>query len=126
MTNESMQTQPTTSPRVIWITGASSGMGYQMALAFARRGDHVAASARRLDRLDELVGASKGLPGQIKPYGGDVRSASDMQRVVAGIEAEWGRLDILIANAGLGQRGSIVDSQWEDLEAVLRTNVEGV
>ena len=120
------QPKRTLSPRIVWITGASSGMGYEMALAFARHGDHVAVSARRLDRLDTLVGAAKGLPGRVKAFGGDVISESDMQRVAAGIEAEWGRLDVLIANAGLGQRGSIVDSQWDDLEAVLRTNVEGV
>jgi len=114
------------SPRIVWITGASSGIGYEMALAFARRGDNVAASARRLDRLDGLVAAAKGLPGVVKPFGGDVTNEADMQRVVQAIEAAWGRLDVLVANAGLGQRGSITDSQWDDLEAVLRTNVEGV
>jgi len=40
--------------------------------------------------------------------------------------ARWGRLDVLVANAGLGQRGSITDSNWEDLEVVLRTNIDGV
>jgi short-subunit dehydrogenase len=97
-----------------------------MALAFAQRGDHVAASARRLDRLDSLVAAAKGVPGQIIALDGDVTSESDMQSAANEIENQWGRLDVLVANAGLGQRGSIVDSEWNDLETVLRTNVEGV
>ncbi len=112
--------------RVILITGASSGVGYETALAFARRGDKVGATARRADKLDALVEQANGLPGAIQPYTADVRSADDMQRVVDDMIARWGRLDVLVANAGLGQRGSITDSNWEDLEVVLRTNIDGV
>jgi short-subunit dehydrogenase len=112
--------------KVIWITGASSGVGYETALAFARRGDRVAASARRVDRLDKLVEAAKGLPGEIMPCAGDVTSAADMQRIAAAIMTQWGRLDVLVANAGLGQRGGIVDANWDDLDVVLRTNIDGV
>ncbi len=114
------------SSRVVWITGASSGIGYETALAFARRGDRVAASARRADRLKKLVEAASGLPGSIQPYAADVTVAADMQRVADDVLARWGRLDVLVANAGLGQRGSITDSAWNDLEVVLRTNIEGV
>ncbi len=117
---------PASLSRVILITGASSGVGYETALAFARRGDRVAATARRADKLVQLVEQAKDLPGAIQPYTADVRSAEDMQRVVDDIMARWRRLDVLIANAGLGQRGSITDSAWDDLEVVLRTNVDGV
>ncbi len=113
-------------PRVILITGASSGIGYETALAFARRGDKVAATARRVERLDALATAAKGLPGDIQTYTADVTNARDMQRVVDEIQSRWGRLDVLIANAGLGQRGSVVESAWEDLDTILRTNIDGV
>jgi short-subunit dehydrogenase len=117
---------PISSPRVILITGASSGIGYETALAFAQRGDKVTATARRADRLEQLAAAAKGLPGEVRTYNADVTRAADMQHVVDDLMAQWGRLDVLVANAGLGQRDGIVESAWEDLEAVLRTNIDGV
>lgn len=114
--------------RVVLVTGASAGIGYATALEFARQGHKVGATARRLDRLEQLAAEAKAhnLPGEIQPYQADVCSPADMQRVVEDMLARWGRLDVLIANAGLGQRGAIVDSDWADLEAVLRTNIDGV
>jgi short-subunit dehydrogenase len=114
------------SGRVVLVTGASSGIGYEMALALVRQGDNVAATARRLDRLDQLAQAAKGATGELLILAADVTSASDMQRVVDDTVAKWGKIDVLIANAGLGQRGNIVDSAWEDLDIVIRTNVDGV
>src|SRR5215470_10406853 len=108
------------SSRVILVTGASSGIGYETALAFARRGDKVAATARRGDRLEQLAAAAKDFPGEVRTYTADVTRAEDMQRVVDDIMGQWGRLDVLVANAGLGQRGGIVESAWDDLETVLR------
>jgi short-subunit dehydrogenase len=117
-----------TEARVVLITGASAGIGHETALAFARNGCKVAATARRADRLDKLVEAAKAqlLPGEIQPYVADVRSAEDMQRVVDDVLARWGRLDVLVANAGIGQRGAVVESPWDDLDVVLRTNINGV
>lgn len=111
---------------VVLITGASSGIGYATALAFARRGTRVAALARRTDRLEALSAAAADLPGEILPLGGDVTHAADMQAAVEAILAHWGRLDVLVANAGIGQRGPLIDAPWDDLETVLRTNIDGV
>lgn len=111
--------------KVILITGASAGIGREMALQFARRGDHVIATARRLDRLETLAQEAASLPGKIIPIEADVLNPTDLDNAVAAAESNFGRLDIVIANAGLGQRGSIMDSAWEDIEAVLRINVEG-
>ncbi|MCB9456616.1 MAG: SDR family oxidoreductase [Anaerolineaceae bacterium] len=115
--------------QVALITGASSGIGYATALAFARAGIHVAATARRADRLTQLEAAANSLPaprGELLPITADVRSAVDMQRAVQMTVERFGRLDILVANAGLGQRGSLVDAPWDDLETLLRTNIDGV
>jgi short-subunit dehydrogenase len=111
--------------KVVLITGASSGLGREMALQFARRGDHVIATARRMDRLETLAQEAASFSGKIVPVEADVLLPADMQKAVEAAEAQFGRLDIVIANAGLGQRGSIADSAWEDIEAVLRINVEG-
>lgn len=84
------------------------------------------ATGRRADRLDQLCDAAKDSPGTILPLVADVTSAADMNRAVSELVTAYGRLDVLVANAGLGQRGSIVDSPWADLEVVLRTNIDGV
>ncbi|MBZ0288404.1 MAG: SDR family NAD(P)-dependent oxidoreductase [Anaerolineae bacterium] len=121
-----MNTQPS---QVALITGASSGIGYAAALAFARRGTHVVATARRADRLSALANAVNALPaphGQILTVAADVTDAEAMNQAVAQTLDHFGRLDILVANAGLGQRGAVVDSPWDDLEVVLRTNIDGV
>ncbi len=112
--------------RVVLVTGASAGIGWETALAFARRGDRVGAVGRRADRLEALRDAAKDLPGTILPLAADVTSATDMSRAVAELVTAYGQLDVLVANAGLGQRGTIVDSDWHDLDDVLRTNIDGV
>ncbi|MBE0691072.1 MAG: SDR family NAD(P)-dependent oxidoreductase [Anaerolineae bacterium] len=114
---------------VILITGASSGIGYAAALAFVGHGWHVAALARRVERLTELsqvVSMMRGDHGQLLMLEADVRDAAAMQRAVDQTTARFGRLDALIANAGLGQRGAVADSNWDDLETVMRTNMDGV
>jgi short-subunit dehydrogenase len=113
-------------PRVVLVTGASAGIGRETALAFARQGCHVGATARRQDRLEALVQQASTLPGAIVPYAVDVCDPAGMERAVEDMLFRWGRLDVLIANAGIGQRGAIADSNWADLEVVLRTNIDGV
>jgi len=114
---------------VALITGASSGIGYAAALAFARHGTNVVAAARRSERLAELEQAINNLPephGAVLTVRADVQKAEDMQQAVEQAIRRFGRLDILVANAGIGQRGSLIDSSWHDIETVLRTNIDGV
>lgn len=113
-------------PQVVMITGASSGIGRAAALEFARQGVNVAAVARRADRLNDLRFDAEDLPGEILPIQADVADAEGMQLAVAETMIYWGRLDLLVANAGLGHRGALVDADWQDLNTVLRTNVDGV
>jgi short-subunit dehydrogenase len=115
--------------RVAFISGASSGIGYATALEFAKQGIYVAAAARRTERLKELEQAVHALPqphGDILTLAADVRDAATVHAAVDLAVKRFGRLDILVANAGIGQRGSLVDSQWADLETLLRTNIDGV
>jgi short-subunit dehydrogenase len=115
--------------RVALVTGASSGIGYATALVFARSGWHVTATARRVDRLAQLereVNQLNRPHGELLTIVADVRKADEVQNAVAQTVQRFGRLDILVANAGVGQRGSIVEAEWSDLETVLRTNIDGV
>lgn len=116
------------SPRAILITGGTSGIGRAAALMFAALGDHVAVTGRRADRLAELKAdvEKRKLSGQILTIEADVTDPAAVQRAVALALAQFNRLDVLVANAGIGQRGPLVESPWEDLQTVLRTNIDGV
>lgn len=117
------------SMKVVLITGASSGIGRAAALAFARQNYHVAGVARRSERLQQLADEIAALPaphGDFLPLTGDVTHTEDISNAVQQTFAKFGRLDILVANAGLGQRGALVDSDWQDIETVMRTNIDGV
>jgi len=114
---------------VVFITGASSGIGRETALAFARAGYHVCGLARRHDRLEALGAEITDLPG---PHGdflavaGDVRDAGAVEDAVRQTVDAFGRLDLLVANAGIGHSGTIVEANWDDLRTVTETNIDGV
>ncbi|WP_346837629.1 SDR family oxidoreductase [Microbulbifer sp. SAOS-129_SWC] len=103
--------------RVALITGCSSGIGRELALALHRRGTIVIATARRPESLQEL--ADLGIATEAL----DVNSQADINRVVHALKAAYGRLDILINNAGYGQMGPLLELDSRALEQQFRTNV---
>lgn len=114
---------------VVLITGASSGIGWAAALAFARAGYNVCGFARRAERLEALRAEIESLPrphGEFLPVVGDVRKPQDLMAVVEQVTERFGRLDVLVANAGVGQHGPVADAAWDHLRTVLRTNIDGV
>lgn len=82
--------------RVIWVTGASSGIGAEVARELARRGARVAATARGADALAELAAADR----RIAAHPGDTTDAQAMERVAAEIRSSLGPIDIALLNAG--------------------------
>ena len=88
------------NPSLVWITGASQGIGEAVALAMARQGITVAASARSASRLQALAGQSENLPGQIVPCPLDVTDPAAVKATVHQIEQELGPIDQAILNAG--------------------------
>lgn len=114
---------------VVFITGASSGIGRETALAFARAGYHVCGLARRQDRLAELAAEIDVMPqghGDFLAVAGDVRDAGAVQDAARQTVDTFGRLDVLVANAGIGHSGSVVEADWDDLRTVTGTNIDGV
>lgn len=115
--------------QVVFITGASSGIGRAAAIAFARAGYDVCGMARRAERLEKLRDEVAGLPSPHSEFlvaVGDVRESAGVEAAVERTLARFGRLDVLVANAGIGQHGAIVEADWDHIETVLRTNIDGV
>src|SRR5260370_23879613 len=109
--------------KVAIVTGASSGMGEAIAEELVQRGAHVALFARRENRLQELAQrlAGKG-SGETLIVPGDVSKPEDVQQLVNQTVQRWGKLDIVIANAGSGYRAPIVDGDPQRWQKLLHTN----
>jgi 3-oxoacyl-[acyl-carrier protein] reductase len=104
------------------ITGASSGIGAATARALAAEGASLVLGARRVDRLDDLAAE---LGTKIAVVEMDVREPADSSRLVARAFSSFGRLDALVANAGIGAYGGIMDLSDEQLREMMDINVAG-
>ncbi|ODS53677.1 MAG: hypothetical protein ABS36_13715 [Acidobacteria bacterium SCN 69-37] len=113
--------------RVVAITGASAGIGLALARLLVARGAHVAAFARRGDRLDDLVAdtAHRQLPGRVLPVVGDVTEPADVQALVDRTIATFGRLDVMVCNAGIGYHASLDDTPPPVSRRMMDVNVHG-
>ncbi len=114
--------------KVVFITGASSGIGRACARAFAREGARVLLAARRADRLTALAGeveAEFRVPVRHFPL--DVRDQPAVETALAALPEEWGAVDILVNNAGLS-RGldKLHEGLLSDWEEMIDTNVKGL
>jgi len=104
------------------ITGASSGIGAATAVALADRGANVVLAARRRDRVEALAGRIGERAAAVEF---DARRPEDAERLVQATVDAFGRIDGLIANAGIGRYGGILDHTDEQLAEMLDTNVAG-
>jgi len=110
--------------KVILVTGASRGIGYQAALEAARRGAHVVAVARTVGGLEELDDEIQDLGSSTTLVPLDLRDGDAIDRLGAAIFERWGALDGLIANAGqLGVLSPLPHVKPEDFEKVMTVNV---
>jgi len=111
--------------RVAVITGASSGIGRAAALALAREGARVVLGARRSDRLQEAVEAIRDRGGEARGLQIDVTRPEEVARLVGEAVAAFGRLDILLNNAGVGYFGRVESMPVEDVRYLFEVNVMG-
>jgi short-subunit dehydrogenase len=111
--------------RVIAITGASAGIGRATALRMAREGAAVAICARRADRLDAVAAEIAGAGGQALSMTADVTRADDMELFVSRTVERFGRLDVIMCNAGFGIAGAIDDITPEQMRKIMDVNYTG-
>src|SRR5579872_1581602 len=114
--------------RIVFITGASAGIGAACARAFAAEGAKLLLAARRIERLEAMerellqAGASA-----VHAFRLDVQDRAEVERSIAALPEAWSAIDVLVNNAGLS-RG--LDKLWEgkpqDWEEMIETNVKGL
>src|SRR5205814_5474848 len=111
--------------RVAAITGASSGIGLACAKQLAREGVAVVLGARRRDRLDFAVGEIEAAGGRASAIEMDVTRDADNVRLIAEAHARFGRLDIIICNAGFGYYGTLEDTPPDVMRRMMDVNYVG-
>jgi len=113
------------SGRVAAVTGASSGIGLASAQHLAREGVAVVLGARRKDRLDSAVRDIRNAGGRAESAVVDVTVEEDMQHLVQRARDAFGRLDIMICNAGFGYYGTVEETPPEIMRQMMDVNFMG-
>jgi NAD(P)-dependent dehydrogenase (short-subunit alcohol dehydrogenase family) len=109
---------PTDTSRVWLITGSSSGFGLHISRAALEHGDRVVATARRSESLDDLVAIA---PDRALAVGLDVTRAEQIDAAVAAALERFGRIDVVVNNAGYGSIGAVEELEMDDLRALMET-----
>jgi NADP-dependent 3-hydroxy acid dehydrogenase YdfG len=112
--------------KVAIITGASSGIGYATSLTLSKAGIRVAVGARRTERLQELEKQIIKNNGEILIHKTDVTRKSDCDSLVNIVVEKWGKVDILINNAGLMPLSYFKNGKVEEWEQMVDVNIKGV
>ena len=105
------------------LTGASSGIGAALARALAAEGAHVLMTARREQRLRQLAEELNSLPGAVDILPGDITLSSHRQALLDHCQQQFGGLDILINNAGVGAVGPFADADPDRLGVIFDVNL---
>ena len=112
--------------RVVILTGASSGIGEATALRFAEEGAKVVIVARSEDKLNKIVEKASVFPGEVYALAGDVSKQEDIERIVNKTIELYGRIDVLINNAGVLDNYLSADNMTDEVwDRVLDINVTG-
>ena len=109
----------------VFITGASTGIGEGLSLALAKKGAVLGLFARRGDLLESLSSKCAEFGGTARVFAGDVTDAAAVNEAVSKFRDEFGKIDILIANAGIGGSRHAKDIVVDDVRKVMEVNFMG-
>ena len=113
--------------KVAVVTGASRGIGFAVAAAFIREGAKVAVCGSRMQSAEKAVGLLKERfpDADVMPVGIDVTDTDEIKTMVESIVGRWGRIDVLVNNAGVTATKSILEMSDEDFTSVIDINLVG-
>lgn len=109
--------------KVALVTGASSGIGAAIVRRLARAGMHLAICARRKERMEALADEVRGLGVRCLVVATDLRDADQIMDMLAATRAEFGGVDVLVNNAGLGREAPLLDGETDHWRSMLEVNV---
>lgn len=112
--------------QTVFITGASAGIGAALCRHFAQEGADIALLARRKDALESTASAVRALGRRAIPIACDVTRDGDLEHAVDLVRGELGRIDVVVANAGIGIGGAFSKLTLDDFRRQFETNVFGV
>ncbi len=124
MTTPASSATPSLSGKVAIVTGASAGIGHATALALARHGAHLVVTARRAERLDALSTQIQALGGRCVFHAGDAADEHTAIRTMRLALSTFGRVDILINNAGSGNYKNLVDTSTAEYDQLMDANMK--
>ena len=99
--------------KVAWVTGAGTGIGEAAAVALAQDGATVVLTGRRKEPLRAVAEAIAAAGGKAQARPGDLTKAAEVAKIVEGIRSDFGRLDIVVSNAGV----NVPDRTWQRLRS---------
>lgn len=111
--------------KVILITGGGTGIGAEAARLLAERGARVAIAARRKDKLDGVVEQIAAAGGAARAYALDVTDKRQVEAVVAAVVADFGRIDVVVNNAGLMPIRPMAEVNTDEWDAMIDVNIKG-
>lgn len=112
--------------KVIIITGASSGIGLATAKLLAEKGAILSLAARRKNKLDELVKEIRDAGGKAEAFTTDVSKRGDVDAMVSGTIAAFGRIDVLFNNAGVMPLSMLESLRYDEWEQMIDVNIKGL
>lgn len=109
--------------RVALVTGASSGIGADLAVSLANKGLKVIGCARRVEKIEALIPKVTSSTGSLHAKQCDLAKTTDIEDLFNWIEDKFGKLDVVVANAGLSYEGSLLEGKPDDWKNMLDVNV---
>ncbi len=112
--------------RAALVTGASSGIGLAIARMLGEEGYGLTVAARRPEKLSEAVAGLRAAGGDVEEVAGNLTDEADIRRIVAAHRDRWGRLDVLVNNAGVGVGAAVDETVAKRIDLQLDVNLRAV
>jgi short-subunit dehydrogenase len=108
---------------VVLLTGGSRGLGPVIAESLAKRGANIALTARSKSGLEEVASNLRDVDGEILTFAVDLNRVSQRKKLISDVLKEFGRIDILINNAGLETEGAYTELSWSSIQETIEVNL---